>query len=260
MSPNGDLSQGALERALDSWVMAVRFLAECDSTNRVAMEWAGRGAPEGCLVVADYQSVGRGRLGRGWFGPPGQSLLFSLVLRPDLVPARLGLISLAAGVGLSITLAREGLRARLKWPNDVLVAGRKVAGILSEARLAGHGRARHAVVLGVGVNVNVEREAFPDELRATATSLALEGGRSFDRLDLLAGFLAHFRRSYATLATARPSVLDAYRGLCDTLGAKIRIEGAQRGFEAVAVDIDANGGLVLDTGEMVSAGDVVHLR
>ncbi len=255
---NNDLSQVSLERTLGSSVQAVRFLAECDSTNRVAMEWARQGAPEGCLVVADYQSAGQGRLGRGWFGPPGQSLLFSLVLRPDLAPDRLGLVSLVAGVGLVATLAEEGFEARLKWPNDMLIGGRKVAGILSEAELAGDGA--EAVVLGVGVNVNLEREAFPSELRTTATSMSAEAGRSFDRRELLAAFLANFHRSYADLGVARPSMLDGYRRLCDTLGTKVRVEGVEQAFEAVAVDIDASGGLVLDTGEVVRAGDVIHVR
>jgi BirA family biotin operon repressor/biotin-[acetyl-CoA-carboxylase] ligase len=253
-----DLSRETLERALGSGVNAVRYLAVCDSTNRVAMEWARAGAPEGCLVVADDQRAGRGRLDRRWFAPPGRCLLFSLVLRPGFPPDRLGLISLAAGVGLSVALGHEGLEARLKWPNDVLIAGRKVAGILCESDLLA-GRTQ-AVILGVGVNVNVEREAFPEELRSTATSLCAEAGRRFDRPALLAAFLASFRRCYAGLGAPRPPVLDAYRGLCETLGRKVRIEGAERSFEAEAVDIDTGGGLVLHTGEVVQAGDVVHLR
>jgi BirA family transcriptional regulator, biotin operon repressor / biotin---[acetyl-CoA-carboxylase] ligase len=241
------LDQQALDGRMPSWISEVRFLTETGSTNEDAVAWAVAGAPEGCLVVSDYQRAGKGRLGRSWFAPPGQSLLFTLILRPQLDSSRLGLINLAAAVGLCQVLSDRGVPASIKWPNDVLTDGRKLAGVLSE-------RKGDAVCLGVGINVNVER--FPDELGSIGTSLLLATGRRFDRADLLAGFLRRFGALYADRLSAVP---EAFRRWCTTLGMPVRVNLAERTVEGTALDIDDSGELILDTGEVINAGDVVHL-
>ncbi|MGH2812887.1 MAG: biotin--[acetyl-CoA-carboxylase] ligase, partial [Actinomycetota bacterium] len=182
-----DLSQQALEDATHSWSPAVRYLEETDSTNRVAMEWADQGAPEGCLVVADFQTAGRGRLDREWFSPAGASLLFSLILKPGIVVEDLGILSLAGAAAVCGALGGVGADPRIKWPNDVRLNGRKVAGILAEASVE-IGRAV-SVVLGVGMNVSIEEDEFPPELRDIATSLLRETGSRADRIEILCGFL-----------------------------------------------------------------------
>lgn len=255
----GDLDQALCEAALAGMAPAVRFLGETDSTNRVAREWASAGAPDGAVVVADHQTAGRGRLGRSWFDLPGACLLVSLVLRPGLAAGDLGLLSLAAGAALCHALGDLGLEPRVKWPNDVLLGDRKVAGILSEAEVV-LGRAA-SVALGVGVNVNVAEADLPPEIRESATGLLRETGRPTDRADLLAGFLRHWTRLRAQLdAGRRDLVLDAYRAVCETLGRRVRVETLGGAVEGIALGLDPAGALILDGGDVVAAGDVVHLR
>ena len=140
------------------------------------------------------------------------------------------------------------MQPRLKWPNDVMIGPSKVAGILGEGLPS-------AVILGVGVNVNVEQ--FPPDIGGLATSLAIEAGRSFDRLELLEAFLANFQTVYSS---APEGLVDAYRPWCSTLGQWVIAELPGRTVRGLAVDIDGSGGLVLDDGQVLRAGDVVHLK
>jgi BirA family biotin operon repressor/biotin-[acetyl-CoA-carboxylase] ligase len=150
----------------------------------------GLDAPEGAVAVADAQTEGRGRLGRRWLDAPGKSLLLSLSLRPPVPTMRLPELSLVAGRACAEAIAAQtGLAPQLKFPNDVLVGGRKVAGILAEAR-EGH------VVLGIGVNVNVEQHELPEEVDTPATSLRMETGAAMPRAPLLAELLERLERRY----------------------------------------------------------------
>lgn len=254
-----DLSARLLSDALGSWAPDIRYFDEIDSTNREALEWAGEGAAEGCLVVADHQTAGRGRLDRSWFSVPGECLLFSVILRPRLAPASLGLVSIVGGASLAIGLGRLGFEAKVKWPNDVNLGGLKVAGMLAETKM-GNGYAE-AVVLGLGINVNLASEEMPVDLRSVATSLMIVRGERLDRLGVLVEFLNAFGFRYNGLDQARPrSVLEFYLPVCETLGKRVRIETATGVIEATATDIDSTGGLVLDSGQVVRAGDVVHVH
>ena len=155
-------------------------------------------APEGALVVAEEQTAGRGRLGRNWFAPAGTSLLCSLQLRPDTPTERLPeLTGVAARACADAIAALTGLEPALKFPNDVLVGGRKVAGILAEAR---DGR----VVLGVGINVNLPADELPEDVDRPATSLLVETGRELDRAELLAELLERLERRYDAWLNAAP--------------------------------------------------------
>lgn len=166
-----------------------RHLPSVGSTQEVASAWAASGARTGALVTTDHQTTGRGRLGRTWADEPGRDLALSLVLRPSLKPEHLGLVPLAAGLAVADALDARVADVALKWPNDVLVGGQKIAGVLAETawRTCGSGSQRPTVLLGVGVNVN--RRAFPDDLADRATSLALASGAEHDRADLLADLL-----------------------------------------------------------------------
>jgi BirA family biotin operon repressor/biotin-[acetyl-CoA-carboxylase] ligase len=158
----------------------------------------GPDAPEGALVVAEEQTAGRGRLGRRWFAPAGTSLLCSLQLRPDTPTERLPeLTGVAARACADAIAALTGLEPALKFPNDVLVGARKVAGILAEAR---DGR----VVLGVGINVNVRADELPEDVDRPATSLLVETGRELDRAELLAELLERLERRYDAWLNAAP--------------------------------------------------------
>jgi len=154
-----------------------RWLPECGSTNDEAAAWARAGAPTGAVVVADAQTKGRGRLGRSWHSAAGAALFFSTVMRPKVEVAKLPPLTLAVGVALAETVARFDVSPTLKWPNDLLVRGKKLAGILTESACQG-ARLLH-VVVGIGVNLNVDE--FPPELSAIATSLHRERGAAVDR-------------------------------------------------------------------------------
>lgn len=242
------LDRDAVAGAVRRWEPELKFLPQVDSTNRVASEWADQGAPHGSLVLTDHQTAGRGRIDRHWFSPPHTCLLMSLVLRPSLDLQDRPLINLAAGVAVCQAVERSGISVRLKWPNDVMAGSKKVAGILSESRGS-------AVILGVGINVNVK--SFPDELSQSATSLAIESGHTFDRLTLLEVFLDGFQRAYSSLPDG---LSDLYRPWCQTLGRVVRVELPGRTTEGIAVDIDRRGSLMLSNGEVLQAGDVVHVR
>jgi BirA family transcriptional regulator, biotin operon repressor / biotin---[acetyl-CoA-carboxylase] ligase len=251
----------ALVRPGGFW-RAIEVVEVTGSTNADLLERAAGGAPEGSVLVAEEQTAGRGRMGRAWLSPPGAALMFSVLLRPVAVPpARRGWIPLLAGVAIASAVATAGLDARLKWPNDVLLGERKLAGILAE-------QVADAVVVGVGVNVSTRRDDLPVE---TATSLALEGAAGTGRQQLLGAALGELERWYLAWAGgASPGDPDAcglraeYRRRSVTLGRPVRVElpggNAARG---TALDVDAEGRLLLQTaGDQlaVSAGDVVHLR
>lgn len=230
----------------------VRRLAEVDSTNRYLLDEARRGTPAGLVVVAARQHAGRGRLGRTWESPPGGSLLTSVLLRPALPIDRRHLVVLAAAVAMADAIAdTTGIDAAIKWPNDLLVGDRKVAGILAEST-------GDAVVVGIGVNVAWGQ--IPEELGGIATALDLEGGRPVAPDALLDAFLARYGPYLGDLDRAR----DAYRARLSTRGRRVRVEQAAGLLTGVAVDVDDDGHLLLDDDEgrrvTVAAGDVVHLR
>ncbi len=173
----------------------VRWFAETDSTQRVARELARDGAAEGTIVVAEAQTSGRGRLGRTWHSPAGRNLYCSIVLRPRVVPADVPQVALVLGLAVADALATiPGLAPRIKWPNDVLLDGRKVAGILTE--MDAEVERVHHVIAGIGVNLNATRSAFPPELRAKATSVRLATGRPVDRAELTGRLLASVEARY----------------------------------------------------------------
>jgi BirA family biotin operon repressor/biotin-[acetyl-CoA-carboxylase] ligase len=249
------LSELALARALEQAGRAapVRFDEVTRSTQETALQMAEEGAPEWTLVAAAHQTKGRGRLGRVWTDVPGSSLVFSLILRPDLPAERGGLLPLLAGTSLARASDElTGLRTTCKWPNDVLVGGRKAAGILVEARLDGD-RVRHAVV-GVGANLWSAPADLPD---AGAIGASDE--------DLLVAFLRAFVGGYRP---AQPdfarSLLADYRARCATLGERVRATTV-RGVvvQGEAVDIDEAGGLVVRSNvglEAVRFGEIERLE
>jgi BirA family biotin operon repressor/biotin-[acetyl-CoA-carboxylase] ligase len=249
------LSEHALVHALEraGLVAPVRFEEVTRSTQDTAAAMAAGGAPEWTLVAAGHQTGGRGRLGRSWLDEPGRALTFSLLLRPGLPIERGGLISLLAGVAVAEACGEAGEpRAACKWPNDVLVDGRKVAGILAESRASGD-RLEH-VVLGIGVNLG---SAPAGVERAGSVDAGAE--------DLLAAFLRAFAGRYAPADPAfGRAVVGAYRGRCATIGRRVRAtttDGAV--IEGRAVDVDDDGALLVrahDRLGVVRFGEIEHLE
>jgi BirA family biotin operon repressor/biotin-[acetyl-CoA-carboxylase] ligase len=243
---------------------------EVDSTNRILADLARAGAPHGAVVVADSQTAGRGRLGRPWISPRGMNLYASILLATTQASSAVTWIPLLAAVAVARAMqALTGLSIRVKWPNDVLVprdgGERKLAGILVEAISSGRAGAK-AVVVGIGINVNMPSEAFPEDLRATATSLLIETGHPVDRAPLLAEVLGEMERLSDQLRDQGTNGLAAaYAAICATLGRRVRVELAGNGpVEGTAEGLAPDGALRLRTREgktlEIRAGDVVHLR
>jgi BirA family transcriptional regulator, biotin operon repressor / biotin---[acetyl-CoA-carboxylase] ligase len=239
----------------------VRAFAELGSTNTALVEEARAGAPEGLVLVADHQTEGRGRLGRTWSAAPGTALLVSVLLRPPLPIDEVPVVLMAAGLAACDGVeAAAGFRPGLKWPNDLVVEDRKLAGLLTEAT----GGAEPGVVLGLGINIGAT--AYPAELHGEATSCEEVASRPVDRGELLVSFLAALESRYSTvLAGGRDATFTAYRSDSATLGRRVRVElTAGRPLEGNASRLADDGRLVvLDDGgaeHLVSVGDVKHLR
>jgi BirA family biotin operon repressor/biotin-[acetyl-CoA-carboxylase] ligase len=239
---------------------SLEVVPEIGSTNAALLAAAGDDAPEGTVLVAEHQVTGRGRLDRVWTSPPGAGITVSFLLRPDVPSARRAWLPLLTGVALAEAVGEvPGVRASLKWPNDLLAAGgAKLAGILAEV---GGG----AVVVGVGLNVSTRA----DELPGTGTSLALAAGRPVDRAAVLLQFLRTFERRYLAWGQALGDPVASglardYLAWCSTVGADVVVtlpDGST--LEGVAESVDWDGRLVVRTAQGVvelASGDVRHLR
>jgi BirA family transcriptional regulator, biotin operon repressor / biotin---[acetyl-CoA-carboxylase] ligase len=238
-------------------------LREVDSTQPVAFALADDGAPDGTVVVTDFQRLGRGRRGHAWIAPPATSVLASIVVRPRVATPMLPLYSFVAAVAVADALeAVAGVDVQLRWPNDVHVGGRKIAGILLESRAsagAGGTAASGMAQVVIGIGVNVRQSAFSGELAGQATSLLLETGREFDRDDVLAAVVDALDRWRARFETEGfPPVRAQWRARALTIGRRVRVEGA----EGVAVDLAMDGALVVTDGARtwrINAGEVADV-
>jgi BirA family biotin operon repressor/biotin-[acetyl-CoA-carboxylase] ligase len=219
-----------------------------ESTNDKALELLEQGEPEGALVLAEEQTRGRGRRERLWDSPSGLGIYASLVLRPTLPPGLLPLVSLAFAVGTAATLRGEGLeKVALKWPNDLLLGERKLAGILAEARSDG---VQRGLVVGLGLNVNQDESDFPVTLRATATSLRRSSGRPWDRVRILKGVLRRCEAEYDDLQENGPEDLllryeehGAFRR-----GSELEVDSGSGVCRGRFAGLGAAGEILLDTG------------
>lgn len=239
----------------------VEILDETPSTNAVLAERARSGEAPGLVITTEHQTAGRGRLDRGWTTPARSALTVSALLRPaPSVPVeRWPWLPLMTGVAVATALRKEGYAAGLKWPNDVLIEGRKVCGILIE-RIETAG-ASPAAVVGFGINTSLTREELPIE---TATSLELESGAPVDRTAMLIAVLAELSAAYEIWESDPAALARRYRELSVTVGEQVRAElpGGDV-WEGVATEIDDFGRLVIATDEgprVVGAGDVIHAR
>lgn len=220
----------------------------CDSvssTNDLARELARKGAGEGSLVVAEEQTGGKGRLGRGWYSPKYKGIWFSLLLYPPVNPSEASQVTMMAAVALASAIRDEtGIVAGIKWPNDLLVGGKKICGILTEMS-AEMERINH-LVLGAGINANQDQTDFPEEVRSTATSLKVEAGRTVSRVRLLQASLAEFERWYRIwLAQGFSPVLARWKEMSISLNCPVRIHTLNKSWDGWAEDVDEDGALLL---------------
>ncbi|GJL55185.1 MAG: biotin--[acetyl-CoA-carboxylase] ligase [Nitrospirales bacterium] len=242
---------------------------EVSSTNTLGFEAAQRHTPHGTVILAESQTAGKGRLGRTWHSPSGKNLYVSIVLTHATYKTHISWIPLVTGMALaeSLELVSE-LSLSLKWPNDIVIHDRKLAGILCEARQKGN--TEGAIVVGIGMNINSDNDDFPKELRDTATSLKLERLQEFDRLPLLAAFLANLESHYTRLHSEPiEAIRSQYIARCSTLQCAIEVHfSSGKRLEGEAVDVGMDGELQVMSFDNqnrhtilpIRSGDVFHIR
>ena len=238
----------------------IRVFQETTSTNDIAEKLARDGVKEGVVVFAESQRKGRGRLGRKWISPGKKGLWFSVLLRPDLPSQSATQITIASATALSRAIHLETqLHPEIKWPNDILIRGKKVAGILTE--LSAELDRVKFIVLGIGVDVNIVSSEFPPEVRKLATSLKIETGDTLDRAELATTILRELDADYDRVCAGQfEAVANEWEEQCTTLGRNVTILVGQRETKGRAESLDKDGALLLRTQyghlERIIAGDV----
>ena len=231
---------------------------EIDSTNTKAKELAEQGYPSGTLVVADRQIAGRGRRGRSWDSPAGIGIFMTLLLKPDINPNNASMLTLVTALATAQAISDvTGAEAKIKWPNDIVINGKKVCGMLTEMS-AQFDYINHIVI---GIGINVHNESFPEEIRETASSLLLESGKRIHRADLIARFLERFEAGYAIFLQTEDleGLMKDYNALLVNIQKQVRILDPKEPFEGKAIGITKRGELIVDTWEsrkLVSSGEV----
>lgn len=251
-----------IERDLETKVVgkAVTSHAEIDSTNRLARQLADDNAQEGTVVIADRQLAGRGRLGRKWESPAGVNLYCSVILRPQIPLQQAPQLTFLSAVAVAETLNEMcQLHAEVKWPNDILVGGAKISGLLNE--MNAETEKIHFVILGIGINLNMLTEQFPQELNYPATSAFLETGKPVDRLLFLQTFLRRLDTYYLELKhQGFAPIRRRWETLCNIMNQQVEVDGGNSIVRGTVVGLDVDGALrlQLDNGqvERVLAGDV----
>jgi BirA family biotin operon repressor/biotin-[acetyl-CoA-carboxylase] ligase len=234
-----------------------------DSTNRVALELGHAGEPEGALILAEEQSAGRGRAGHSWHSERATGIYASILLRPKLAPVQAPLLTMMAGLSAHAAVqAATGLSVDLKWPNDLLLRGKKVGGILTEM----HAEPTQVRFVIVGIGINVNQHKFPADISASSTSLRMESGKAQSRLEVLVQFLRAFERDYQELLRdGADSVVQRFEAISSyARGKRVRVSSGQETFTGVTAGLEEQGLLRVrrDNGEttVVIAGDVTEAR
>lgn len=237
----------------------IRYFSSIDSTNQYAKRIAEEGAADGTLVIADEQTAGKGRGGRYWVTPPKEAISFTLILRPKLSPEKISMITLVMGLSVANALhALYGLDAGIKWPNDVVINGKKICGILTE--MSAEIGEVHYIVIGVGINANLTR--FPKELQETATSLKLELKRDVNRAELICAVIEEFENlcSLFERKSSLEDLKDEYNRICVNADSAVRVLDPKGEYTGHARGINETGALLVETEDgrvqEVSSGEV----
>ena len=259
-SPDIIAEQEVGSRLQTNWIgRNIRYFERITSTNQMARRLGEEGAPEGTLVIADEQTQGKGRTGRHWTTPPGTAVAMTLLLRPRIAPAHISMVTLVMGLAVAAACRQlYGIEAGIKWPNDVVINGKKVCGILTE--MSAELSAVHYIVIGTGINTNIRE--FPPEIKDTATSLLLELGHEVNRAELIAGTMEHFEIRYEMFLKTQDlsGLMDEYNSMLVNKGRGVRVLLPEGGFNGVAQGINKKGELLVTredgTLENVYAGEV----
>jgi BirA family biotin operon repressor/biotin-[acetyl-CoA-carboxylase] ligase len=239
----------------------IHLFREVDSTNNVAQELASEGAEEGTIVIAESQRSGKGRWGKEWVSPEG-GVWMTIILRPDVVPNRAPQLTLMTGVAVAQTLIQVyDLDVGIKWPNDILIGDKKVCGILTEVKTK-NGKVDH-VLVGIGIDLNVDIDFFPTELHGCTTSLQAELGREVDAVELIQRLLEIFEIQYNQFQEGNfRNILNQWRKLSSTIGSPVKIHKKGETIYGEAVGVNKHGKLIieLDDGTLrpIISGGVVH--
>jgi BirA family biotin operon repressor/biotin-[acetyl-CoA-carboxylase] ligase len=231
----------------------IYYEEEVTSTQKIAHKLAYEGAPEGTLVVAELQTTGRGRLDRTWFSPKGTGIWMSLILRPAIPPQKAPQLTLLAAVAVAQGIQEvTGLFPDIKWPNDILINGKKAVGILTE--LQAESERIHSVIIGIGINVNQEIEQFPEEIQRIATSLSLEKGKKINRAELIKAILLKFETLYRQyLQHGFLPIKLLWEGYSVSIGKEIIAHTPNGSIKGKALGITDEGVLMLE-----AADGVIH--
>jgi BirA family biotin operon repressor/biotin-[acetyl-CoA-carboxylase] ligase len=239
----------------------IRVFEQTTSTNDVIEKLARDGVKEGVVVFAESQTKGRGRLGRKWISPAHKGLWFSILLRPDLRPQEATQLTVASATALRRAIESEtGLKPEIKWPNDILIGGKKAAGILTELN-AELDKVRY-VILGIGMDVNLDAGEFPADLKKTATSLKIETGETVSRAELAVAILRELDFDYARIGGRKfPAVADEWESGCATIGKNVTVHIGDRKIRGRAESLDDDGALLVRSEhghlERITGGDVI---
>ncbi len=237
-------------------------LTQVDSTNAYAAGLAKAGAREGTVIIAGMQNAGYGRMNRHWVSPKG-GLWLSIILRPNITPKDAPILTLMGACAVVKTLKSTlGIDAKIKWPNDVLISGRKVCGILTEMRTRGSDI--DFVILGLGVNANFRVRDMPEDMRDTATTLSTECGEDISVGEVLNSLIVDIDCLYdKLLSRGSEFIIEMWKSRSDTLGQHVRITAVKDSIEGTAMDVDESGALLVKTGDgelkTILAGDCVYL-
>ncbi len=225
----------------------IKHHAQVGSTNTILKELAEDGAPEGTVALAEEQKQGKGRLGRSWASPFAKGLWLSILLRPAVAPQEAQNLTLLSATATAKAIAKTAppLQPGIKWPNDLLLKGRKCCGILTE--LKAEADLLHYIIIGVGINVNADKKDFPEELRESATSLSLESGGVVPRVKLCSAVLQELDDSYREFLLHGPEpALEEWKRWNITLGKRVTLKTMSGIFAGTAVDLEKNGALVIE--------------
>jgi BirA family biotin operon repressor/biotin-[acetyl-CoA-carboxylase] ligase len=239
----------------------ILHLKETDSTNLQAKNLAAEGAPEGTLIVAESQHSGRGRKGRTWFSPPGLGIYSSLILRPAISPTEApGITLMTAVAAAEAVIALTGIPARIKWPNDIMVKNRKLAGILTE--ISTEMDSVDFIIVGFGMNVNTPADDFPSDIKKIATSVYAETGKRFPRVKMLQTYLKNFEVHYETFKKEGFSgIREKWKALTEIIGKKVTVRKVAGEITGKVMDVDHEGVLILqdENGEIhrIFSGDLL---
>jgi len=257
------LSPGEIKAGLETSFIGkdIKYFKETESTNILARGMANS-VEEGTVVIAESQTGGRGRLGRKWISPEG-GIWLSIILKPKMQPQYASRITLLAGVCVAKTIRGFGLPVKIKWPNDVLINGKKVCGILTE--IGAEVDMIDYLIVGIGIDANVDTESFPEEIRDSSTSLKKETGKEINRVDFVKKLLEEFESLYLKFQKEGfPKILEEWRNMSATIGEWVKISTQTRTIYGEAIGVDNEGALILETSdgqlEKIVAGNCEHLR